>query len=215
MQNMHRYALIGEDLVIKGEIRNGGTIEVRGLVEGTLSAERVIIHPGGRLNGILKADSAEVHGLMQGNVAVKQLLSIGSGGVVRGDVRYGQIAMANGGELSAELRNIPPGLSGDFEVVVRRGKTVAITVSDISAYDPDDAAGDLTFTVASPVNGYVARSGAARAAIDRFTQAELLAGRILFAHDGGGAPQASFAVAVTDKAGATSGAPKTVQVTVV
>ncbi len=215
MQNGHRNAMIGEDLTIKGEIRNGGTIEVRGLVVGSIAAERVIIHPGGRVLGIMKADGAEVHGVMQGNVAVKQLLSIGSGGVVRGDVRYGQIAMANGGELSAELRNIPPGLSGDFEVVVRRGRTVAITVSDISAYDPDDAAGDLTFTVASPVNGYVARHGAAKAAIDRFTQAELLAGRILFAHDGGGAPQASFNVVVTDKAGGASGVPRTVQVTVV
>ena len=215
MLNGHRNAVIGEDLVIRGELRNGGTVEVRGLIEGTIAAERVVIQPGGRVLGILKADSADVYGLMQGNVSVRQLLSIGGSGVVRGDVRYGQIMMAQGGELSGEMRNIPPEITGDFEVVVRRGRTVAITVSDIAAYDPDDAAGTLTFTVGRPTNGHVARTGAPRAAIERFTQAELLAGTILFAHDGNSEARASFDVVVTDKAGASSGAPRTVQVTVI
>lgn len=207
--------MIGEDLVVKGEIRNGGTIEVRGLIEGAIAAERVVVHPGGQILGILTAEHAEIGGLVQGNVAVKQLLAIASSGVVRGDVRYGQITMAAGGELTAEMRNMPPGLTGDFEIVVRRGKSVTITVSDISAHDVDDAAGDLTFTVARPVNGFVAMAGAPRAAIERFTQAELLAGRILFSHDGTDGAQAGFDVVVIDKAGASSGAPKAVQVTVV
>jgi cytoskeletal protein CcmA (bactofilin family) len=211
----NRGTVIGADLELTGEVRGGSTIEIQGLVQGTVEADHVVIGPGGRLLGILKATSAEIHGLLLGNVAVRQLLSIGSTGVVRGDVRYGLIAMADGGELSAEVRNIPPDIAGDFEIVVRRGRTVALTVSDITAFDPDDAAGSLTFTVARPENGFVARTGAPRQPIDRFTQSELLAGTILFAHDGNGEPGASFDVVVTDKSGASSGAPRTVQVTVV
>ncbi len=210
-----RSAMIGEDLVIKGEIRNGGTIEIRGLVEGKVSAERVVIHAGARLLGILTAENAEVHGLMQGNVSVRKLLAIGSSGAVRGDVRYGQITMAAGGELSAELRNVPPQIEGDFQVVVRRGKSVTITSADISAYDPDDAAGDLKFNVSGPVGGFLAKAAAPRASIEHFTQAELLAGTILFVHDGNGSEKAGFEVTVTDKAGSSSGRPSAVQVAVV
>lgn len=207
-------AVIGEDLTVKGDIRSRGTVDVRGVVEGSVSAVRVAIYPGGKVLGILKADTADVYGLVQGTITVRQLLNIGSTGVVRGDVRYGSIAMAAGGELAAEMRNIPPELAGDFEVAVRRGRSIAITVSDISAYDPDNTAGQLTFTVASPRGGVVARLGAEGAGIDRFTQAELQAGGILFVHDGRSS-EADFEVVVTDAAGASSGAPRKVRVAVV
>lgn len=206
---------IGPDLLVKGEIRNGGTIGVHGTIEGRVAAERVIVYPGGRVIGVVVADFAEVNGLVQGNVSVKRLLGIGSTGAVRGDVRYGQITLAAGGELSAELRNVPPEIGGDFQIVVRRGRSVALTSADVTAYDPDDKASDLTFTVANPTNGFLARSGAPGTAIERFTQSELLAGHVMFIHDGSAAAQASFEVAVVDKAGATSGAPRPVQVAVV
>ena len=62
------------------------------------------------------------------------------------------------------------------------------------------------FTVTRPLNGHVARSSAPRAAIEHFTQAELMAGQIVFAHDGASASEAGFEVVVADKSGATSGA---------
>lgn len=215
MEVTRRNALIGEDLVVIGEIRNGGTIEVHGLIEGRIAAERVVIHPGGRVIGAIAVENAEVHGLIEGNVSVRKLLGIGGTGIVRGDVRYGQILMSAGGELTAELRNVPPEIVGDFQVVVRRGRSVAITTADIAASDPDDSASNLEFTVARPTNGFIARAGAARQPIDRFTQSELAAGGIVFVHDGNGAGEAGFEVVVMDKAGATSGAPQAVQVSVV
>lgn len=215
MQIDQRNAIIAADLVVTGALRNGATIEVHGLVQGTIAADRVVIHPGGRVLGILQAGDAEINGLMQGNVSVRQLMSIGTTGVVRGDVRYGRIAMAAGGELTAELRNVPPEISGDFQIVVRRGRWITITTSDISAFDPDDAAGDLTFAVMRPTNGNLARSAAPRTPIEHFTQSELLTGAIFFAHDGSNGQQASFEIVVTDKAGASSGTPRAIQVTVI
>lgn len=210
-----RSAVISDDLIIKGDIRNGGKIEVRGLIEGTVSAEHLVVHPGGRVLGTLKVDNADINGLFEGNAAIKQLISIGSSGIVRGDVRYGKLAMVAGGELTAEVRNVPPEVAGDFNLVVRRGRTVTVTIADISAYDPDDKASDLTFAVGRPVNGFIARASAPGTPVDRFTQAELTAGGILFVHDGNGPGDASFEVVVTDRAGASSGAPRAVQVAVV
>ena len=208
-------AVIAEDLIVKGDIRNGGHIEVRGYVEGTVSAQRVSIHQGGRVFGSLIADNADVFGTMQGKVAIKQLMNIGATGVVSGDVRYGRLSMASGGDLSADLRNVPPEVTGDFHLVVRRGRSVPITTTDLTAFDPDSGSDQLTYSVERLSNGFVSRASTPTTPIDRFTQAELLAGSMLFVHDGNSGSDASFDVVVTDQAGASSGAARTVTVAVI
>lgn len=200
---------------MQGEIRCKTAVEVHGYVEGTIAAAHVLIQAGGRVFGTVKADNADVHGTLQGGATVRQLMNIGSTGSVRGDIKYGRLALAEGGDLSADVRNVPPEVSGDFELAVRRGRTVTITTADLSAFDPDDTAQTLTYIVSQPVNGFVARASAPAAAIDRFTQGELQAGEISFAHDGNAAATASFNVVVVDKAGASSGSARTVRVAVV
>jgi cytoskeletal protein CcmA (bactofilin family) len=207
-----REAIIQEDTIIKGKIRNCRQMEIHGYVEGELSAESVLIHQGGTFFGTLKTDQADIAGSVQGEVFVKNLISIRSSGAVNGNVRYGQLAMEMGADLSAELRNVPPRLAGDLDITVRRGKSVVITTEDITAVDPDDTPDHLTYTVSNFANGYVALTGQAGVSIVNFTQADIEAGRVLFVHDGGGSSTASFDVMVTDDSGATSGRAQTVHV---
>ena len=72
--------VIGEDAILKGEIRNCREIEIFGYVEGLLEAGKVTVHPQGRLFGNVKAETAEVFGQLQGDVRVKQLIAIRSSG---------------------------------------------------------------------------------------------------------------------------------------
>ena len=127
--------------MIRG-FRNGRQVEIHGYVEGEVASEALLIHRTDRLYGTIRADRAEVHGEMQGEVFVKNLIAIGSSGSVTGKVQYGQLAIEHGGNLSAEVRNIPPTLTGDFQLEVTRGQSVAITLQDINALDPDDVATD-------------------------------------------------------------------------
>jgi len=208
-------AIISDDTVLKGRIAHCKLLEVHGYVEGEVAAERLIVHPGGRVYGTVKADSADVFGTLQGNVAIKHLIKITASGSVSGQVQYGRISLETGAELSADLRNVPPEISGDLDLVVRRGRAVRITTMDLAAVDPDDSAHNLSFTVSNPLNGFVAVQGAPGRAVDTFTQADLESGRILFTHDGNPAPTASFDVIVADANGATSGAARTVKVAVI
>jgi cytoskeletal protein CcmA (bactofilin family) len=206
--------IVREDTIIKGEIRNCRQMEVYGYVEGDVAAEQLLIHPHGRCYGTVKTGSAEIHGDLQGTVVVKNLINIHDSGSVSGNVRYGKLALAAGGSLSAEVRNVPPGIAGDLDLTVVKGRTVPITREDLHAVDPDDTAKDLTFTVSNATNGFVALSGAPRRAATTFTQADLDAGQVLFAHDGTSTNVASFDVVVADASGATSGAAQTVKVSV-
>jgi cytoskeletal protein CcmA (bactofilin family) len=207
-----RDAIIQEDTIIKGKIRNCRQMEIHGFVEGELAAESVLVHQGGTFYGTLKTDQADVAGSVQGEVFVKNLISIRSSGSVNGHVRYGQLAMEMGADLSAELRNVPPRLSGDFDITVRRGRSVIITTDDITAVDPDDTPDHLTYTVTNPLNGFVSLTHQAGTPIETFTQADIEAARVLFVHDGGDSATASFDVVVADDSGATSGASQTVHV---
>lgn len=209
-----RDAVIQKDLILKGAIRNGRRIDVYGYVEGQLVAETLHIHEGGRVFGTARVENAEIAGLLQGEAIVRNLISIATSGSVVGNIRYGRIALAPGGNLSAEVRNIPPQIAGDLEVAVRRGGSIAITTMDLTAVDPDDEATTLVFAISNAQGGWVARRGATRQPIEQFTEADIEAADILFVHDGSKGSAASFDVTVTDHAGASSGAPQTVRVAV-
>jgi cytoskeletal protein CcmA (bactofilin family) len=208
--------IVTEDTVIRGvrEMRNCHQLEVHGYVEGDVSAHNVLVHKTGRLFGSLRTDSAEIHGTLQGDVVVKNLIDIRSSGNVSGNVKYGKLALEMGGNLTAEMRNVPPSLGGDFKLEVGKGRAVPITLQDLTALDPDDVATDLKFTVSKANAGFVALANAPRRAVSTFTQADLEAGQVSFVHDGSNSTMAGFDIVVADHTGATSGAPRTVTVEV-
>lgn len=206
--------IIDAATTLTGQIEGGELIEVYGKLEGELAATHVIVHHGGSIIGTVNAKNAHIHGVMQGEVTVSDLMDIGPTGAVSGKVTYGALAMAQGGELEASVHNVPPTLTGDLDLSVVRGRSVAITTKDLNAVDPDDAASDLTFSISNAANGWLARTSETTKPIQSFTKADLLANRIAFVHDGAAAATAGFAVKVTDAQGATSGRPAHIQITV-
>lgn len=208
--------IVTEDTVIRGvrELRNCRQLEVFGYLEGDVSAKSVLVHPNGRLFGKLRSDNAEIHGTLQGEVVVRHLIDIRSSGNVSGNIRYGKLALEVGGNLTAEVRNVPPTLAGDLQIEVSRGGSVPITLQDLNALDPDDSSKDLRFSISNVRNGYVALASAPRKAVASFTQADLEGGQVAFVHDGRSASPASFDIVVADRSGSTSGAPQTVKVAI-
>ncbi len=206
--------VIGSDAVLTGDVKGARQVDIYGTLNGGVEAGDLTVREGGRLKGTVKTDTSTVEGIVDGEVRVQQLISIKSTGSVSGNVKYGRLAMEEGASLAARVRNVPPSLAGDLDLSVNRGRSVRITTADITAIDPDDSADALTFSVSDLSGGMITQSGAPGLAIGTFTQAELEAGRIHFAHDGGQADAASFNIVVTDHAGATSGRPQTVKVAV-
>ena len=206
--------IINSDSAFQGSLSNCKRLEIFGYVEGNVTTGELIVHDGGNFYGQAKTASAEISGTMQGDIVVDGLIKIHPTGVVSGNVHYGRLAMEAGAHLSADVRNVPPRLMGDFEITVLRGRSARITTEDITAVDPDDKASDLVFTVSNETHGLVSITGGADGTPSHFTQADLLSGRVVFKHDGSTSPSASFDVFVADKSGATSGAPQTVKVIV-
>lgn len=206
--------VIGEGAILQGEVSNCREIEISGYVEGKLDAGKVVVNPQGRLFGTIRAENAEVHGELQGDVRVKQLIAIRSTGTVTGNVKYGRLAMDEGGELSASVRNVPPAIAGDLDLTVAKGRSVRLTTADLTALDPDDKSQHLTFSVSNAANGHVAFASDPGQPVASFTQDDLEQGRVVFAHDGSSGETARFDVSVADRSGATSGHAQAVKVAV-
>ncbi len=100
--------------------------------------------------------------------------------------------------------NDPPVLTRNLPLAVLEGNTASsavtvISTSLLSATDPDSpAASTLVYSVtSSPTNGILQRSGAGPA-ITSFTQADLAAGVITYAHNGSETTEDSFVFQLTD-----------------
>lgn len=206
---------IAADTEFATDIRGCRRLEVYGLIEGDVMADEVVIHEGGRLSGRLRTDSLEVKGTIEGDVVVRNLITIRKTGTVMGDVRYGRMMLEPGGELTAKVKNVPPELVGDFAVSVRRGQQVVVTTQDIAAIDPDNSAEELIYTVSNIRGGHIALEDARSDAVTTFTQADLNQSKVLFVHRGGPERTCRFDVVVHDAEGASSGRPRTVDVSVV
>ena len=112
------------------------------------------------------------------------MIAIKSTGVASGTIKYGRLSMEEGGELTAQVRNIPPSIGGDLDLTVSKGRSVRITLADLNALDPDDKAEDLTFEISNAANGFVALGTRSKEPVNSFSQADLESGRVYFAHDG-------------------------------
>ncbi len=99
------FVLVGKGTTIAGEISNCSVVEIQGTLEGSLSANAVIIREGGAFRGDIRVEQAEVHGTVDGRMTVHGLLDVRASGCVTGEVTYETLCVAAGGHLSGELRS--------------------------------------------------------------------------------------------------------------
>ena len=95
---------VGPKIKLKGvEITDCDTLVVEGTVEATMNSRVIQIAEQGAFKGSAEIDIAEVRGVFDGNLTVRQKLVIFSTGKVTGKIRYGKIVIEEGGQLSGEI----------------------------------------------------------------------------------------------------------------
>jgi cytoskeletal protein CcmA (bactofilin family) len=95
---------VGPNIKLKGvEITDCDTLVVEGSVEATMDSRVIQISERGSFKGSAEIDIAEIHGVFDGNLTVRQKLVIYSTGKVSGKVRYGKVVIEEGGQLSGEI----------------------------------------------------------------------------------------------------------------
>ncbi|MFC3229962.1 polymer-forming cytoskeletal protein [Marinibaculum pumilum] len=100
--------IVGKEISLNGEISSCDRLIVEGKVEASLAGcQSIEIADGGVFKGAAEIHDAEIRGLFEGKLVVEGRLLICATGRVVGEVRYGQIEIECGGEVSGTIDKAP------------------------------------------------------------------------------------------------------------
>lgn len=100
-----RVLTVGNDILLKGEIATCDRLVIEGRVDATLNdVHTVEIAETGSFKGSAHIEDAEISGLFEGDLIVRNRLVIYATGKVRGKITYGEIEIERGGEISGEIK---------------------------------------------------------------------------------------------------------------
>jgi cytoskeletal protein CcmA (bactofilin family) len=116
---------VGPGIQLKGEISNCATLIVEGDVDATLDGKALEITKHGVFYGTARVESASIQGRFDGDLTVSGLLRVESGGSASGELRYGQLEVAVGGDLTGEISK-----NTDEEEKVAADDSVEVTDED-------------------------------------------------------------------------------------
>jgi len=105
MKSDEKKLTVGPEIVLSGQITSCDRLVVEGRVEASLTDSRAIeIADTGFFKGTAEIDSAVIGGRFEGTLTVRERLTIRSTGRIQGKIRYGQIEIEPGGEISGEVQ---------------------------------------------------------------------------------------------------------------
>lgn len=103
-----RKLIVGREISLSGEITACDRLVVEGSVQANLANCRDIdIAESGLFKGSASIDDAEIRGRFEGTLNVRRRLLIRASGRVIGTVRYGQIEIECGGQISGDIQAQP------------------------------------------------------------------------------------------------------------
>ena len=101
---------VGVNIQLKGvEICDCDVLVIEGHVEATVHSKAMEIAKPGTLKGNAEIDIAEIHGDFVGELTVRNRLVIHGTGRVSGTIRYGKLIVAEGGQITGDIKRLDAG----------------------------------------------------------------------------------------------------------
>ena len=96
--------VIGEGMMLKGELRGTGSIVVLGRFEGDIVAEGTItVGEGGYVDANISAATIVIDGVVRGNMSADTKVEIGPTGSLTGSVKSAAMSASEGATVKSEI----------------------------------------------------------------------------------------------------------------
>ncbi len=93
------------DLIVEGNIRTAGVLNIHGIVNGNLTADKANISSEARINGDVFASEVTISGQIVGEITGDSVF-VESTSEICGVVKYGKIAVKVGALIEAQIISI-------------------------------------------------------------------------------------------------------------
>jgi len=108
-ENEGKKLIVGRDIKLHGEITSCDHLLVEGSVEATLTDGKIIdIAQSGTFHGAVECETASIRGKFEGDLTCNERLVVRSTGRITGKIRYRQLEVERGGEISGDVQMIQP-----------------------------------------------------------------------------------------------------------
>jgi cytoskeletal protein CcmA (bactofilin family) len=95
-------SVISEGFEFTGDVNFQGTLNVDGLVNGSITVQNLLIGSSGKVNGSIRATTIQVRGTFTGD-ATCQDLTIGGQASVNAKINYASLTIQRGAMIQGEL----------------------------------------------------------------------------------------------------------------
>jgi uncharacterized membrane protein len=177
-------------------------------------AYTVTVVPGNGQLELTTGPGTAITSFTQADIDANRLVYAHNGGETTSDSFTFTVSDGAGGSIGATVFNITvtpqnddPVVNANAGLTLNEGATGGIATAALEVTDVDNVAADLAYTVTVvPGNGQLELTTGPGTAITSFTQADIDANRLVYAHNGGETTSDSFTFTVSDGAGGSLGA---------
>ena len=78
---------VGETMQIEGDMRSAGSLDVAGLVNGSIFVSDMTVTETGSVRGSIESTNVEINGHVQGKISA-EIVIIGKSAVIKGDIFF-------------------------------------------------------------------------------------------------------------------------------
>ena len=127
-------SLIGENTVVRGNVRGEGALEILGRIEGDVTVDGdVSVGETGMVKGSVSGSQVTIAGVVEGDLAGSELVAIESGARVIGDMLAPRVGIANGAVVRGRVQ------TGEDDVEPPAQRRAAVQSSRAGAWQTKDA----------------------------------------------------------------------------
>ncbi|MEZ5930360.1 MAG: polymer-forming cytoskeletal protein [Alphaproteobacteria bacterium] len=106
--------IVGQGIRLSGEINSCDRLVVEGEVEVTLNDTLALeIASSGRFTGGCEVEEADISGIYEGDLTVRNTLFVRGTGRITGTIRYGQLELERGGQIAGNISVLGNESAGD------------------------------------------------------------------------------------------------------
>jgi cytoskeletal protein CcmA (bactofilin family) len=100
---------IGETMQIEGDLRSAGSVDISGLLNGSIFVSDMVITDAGSVRGSIEAKQVEINGHVEGKITADVII-VGKSAVIKGDIFFRQtLKTEEGADIDGYIKRVNNG----------------------------------------------------------------------------------------------------------